>query len=125
MKKLFISCPMKGRAEEDIRNSMARMHKIAEAYFGQELEIIPTYIERRPTVDCNPSIWCLGESIKKLAEADYFIGVGYCDEFNGCMVEFDVARRYGIPFFTVGLEMMPDALEIERNRWCGWMPKEG
>lgn len=44
MKKLFISCPMKGRTEENISKSMDQMHKIAEIIFDQELEAIPTYI---------------------------------------------------------------------------------
>lgn len=35
MKKLFISCPMKGRTEENIRKTMDKMHKIAEAMFEQ------------------------------------------------------------------------------------------
>ena len=48
MKKLFISCPMKGRTEENIRKSMEKMHKIAEIIFDQELEVIPTYIEDNP-----------------------------------------------------------------------------
>ena len=30
MKKLFISCPMKGRTEENIKNTMNRLHKLAE-----------------------------------------------------------------------------------------------
>lgn len=30
MKKLFISVPMKGRTEENIRKSIEKMHKIAE-----------------------------------------------------------------------------------------------
>lgn len=47
-KKLFISCPMKGRTEEDIRHDMNRMHKMAEIVFDQELEVIPSYIENDP-----------------------------------------------------------------------------
>lgn len=34
MKKLFISCPMKGRSQEAIEASMAKMKKIAEAVWG-------------------------------------------------------------------------------------------
>lgn len=49
MEKLFISCPMRGRTEEQIRKSMERMHKIAEAIFDEELEVIPTYFEGTPS----------------------------------------------------------------------------
>ena len=44
MKKLFISAPMKGRTEAQIRATMEQMHHIAEAVFGEELEVIQTYI---------------------------------------------------------------------------------
>lgn len=100
-KKLFISCPMKGRTEENIRNSMERMHKMAEIIFDQELDVIPSYIEHTPPLDCKQAIWYLGESIKKMAEADYFIGIGYDDVFRGCDIELAVAQIYGIPFTTV------------------------
>lgn len=118
MKKLFISCPMKGRTEENIRSSMDRLHKIAEAFFDQELEVIPSYIEHKPPVDNNQSVWYLGESIKKMAEADYFIGV---DDtylvFNGCDIEHRVAKAYDIPWTLVGIEMMPDAEKIVKDHW--------
>ncbi|MBQ8293409.1 MAG: hypothetical protein IJX78_06410 [Bacilli bacterium] len=45
MKKLFISCPMKGRSEENIKKSMQKMHKIMESILGEELEVIQTYID--------------------------------------------------------------------------------
>lgn len=114
MKKLFISCPMKDRTEENIRNSMERMHKMAEAYFGQELEVIPSYIPDRAPDSVNRRIWYLGESIKMMAEADYFIGVNYTDAFPGCYAENEVARLYDIPKFFVDYGMMPDVCEIER-----------
>lgn len=118
MKKLFISCPMKGRTEEAIRSSMERLHKIAEAYFDQELEVIPTYIEHKPPVNNNQSIWYLGEAIKKMAEADYYIGVHCSNVFSGCRIENDVARSYGIPRTILDLDVMQDAYEIERAHYA-------
>lgn len=120
MKKLFISCPMKGRTEEHIRNSMERMHKIAEATFGEELEVIPTYIEDNPPADAKQAIWYLGESIKKLAEADYFIGIEYETAFKGCITEREVARSYDIPSVYVDISIvMPDAWEIANRNYTG------
>lgn len=66
MKKLFISCPMKGRTEESIKRSMEKMHKLAEIIFDQELEVIPTYIEDNPPENTNQAIWYLGKSIQLL-----------------------------------------------------------
>lgn len=102
MKKLFISAPMKGRTEAQIRATMEQMHHIAEAVFGEELEVIQTYISDDPPADANQAVWYLGESIKKMADADYFIGI-YDEEkaFRGCAIENLVARSYNIPSYVI------------------------
>lgn len=116
MKKLFISCPMKGRTEEAIRKSMEQMHKIAEIVFDQKLEVIPTYIEHDPPENVSKALWYLGKSIQMMAEADFYIGVEYSDHFKGCFIENQVAREYGIRSTHIPMhEMMPDAMEIERE----------
>ena len=119
MKKLFISCPMKGRTEENIRKSMERMHKIAEIIFDQKLEVIPTYIEDNPSENIvYEGIWYLGKSIQLLSEADFFIGIGWTDLFKGCNIERTVAENYGMrcTYVDVG-ELMPDALMLEKEYW--------
>ena len=116
MKKLFISCPMKGRTEENIKKSMEKMHKIAEIVFDQELEVIPSYIEDNPPETNDKRIWYLGKSIQLMSEADYFIGIDYASVFIGCEAEKDIARNYGITSTYVKMhELMPDAAEIERD----------
>ena len=119
MKKLFISCPMKDRTEAQIRGTMMQMHRIAEAVFGEELEVIQTYIPDPPS-GMNQALWCLGESIKMLSEADYFIGI-YDEEkgFRGCAVENLVARSYNIPSYVINLGFVaPDvtAARAKANR---------
>ena len=90
-KKLFISCPMKDRTEENIKKTMAKMHKIAEVVFEQELDVIDTYIEDEPPVGIRPGIWYLGKSIEMMAEADYFIGVSRCGYlWHGCSIETNI-----------------------------------
>lgn len=123
MKKLFISCPMKGRTEENIRKSMEKMHRIAEIVFDQELEVIPTYIEDNPPTNSKQAVWFFGKSIQMLAEADYFIGIEWCDFYNGCLIERDVANRYGIESTYVNIhQLMPDAVAVmreeEEKRWA-------
>lgn len=116
MKKLFISCPMKGRTEENIRKSMEKMHKMAEIIFDQELEVIPTYIEDTPPENNHQAVWYLGKSIEMLAGADYFIGIECYGHFKGCEIERFVARDYGIPNTVINhFELMPDAAEIEKK----------
>ena len=108
MKKLFISCPMKDRTDEAIKDSMSRMHKIAEIIFGEELEVIDSYIPENAPEDNNKAMWYLGKSIQMMAEADYFIGVA---EFghDGCEVERLAAIKYGLPIELVSTRyLMPD-----------------
>lgn len=96
MKKLFVSVPMKGRTEEEIKASIQKMKKIAEAYEGEELKLIDSYIEDNPPKDNNEAVWYLGESLKKLAQADVFIGIRESYDWSSCQIEGETAERYGI-----------------------------
>lgn len=113
MKKLFISCPMRKRSDEDIRKTFDKLHRIAEAVFDKELEVIPTYFEGNPPENANEALWHLGESIKKMSEADYFIGIfDEAREFRGCIIENIAAKNYEIPFYLVNLgNAAPDVIE--------------
>lgn len=116
MKKLFISVPMKGRTEENIRKSMEKMHRIAEAVWEQELEVIPSYFAGDPPQDVKQVIWYLGKSIQLMAEADYFIGTPNAGTYMGCAVEREVAYRYNIESYILPLDIAaPDALETVQN----------
>ena len=96
MKKLFISVPMKGRTEAEIRASIAKMKTIAEAYEGEELELIDSYVEDTPPANNHQAIWYLGKSLEKLSIADVFITIDDAWSWNGCQIETEVARLYGI-----------------------------
>jgi len=116
-KKLFISVPMKGRSDEAIARSKEDMHKMAELLFGEELDVIDSNVAYVPATTEHEDLYYLGESIKKMANADYFIGIAYSSYFKGCEVEELVARRYGIKTKTVGLDelqSLADALSIEK-----------
>ena len=118
MKKLFISCPMKGRTEENIRKSMKKMHKIAEVIFDQKLEVLPSQIEDNPPENAMQSVWFLGKSIQLLSEADFFIGTEWNECFKGCTIERNVAMEYGIKSTFVNMhELMPDTEEIVKEHY--------
>ena len=101
MKKLFVSVPMKGRTEEEIKASIQKMKKIAEIYEGEELELIDSYIEDNPPKGSKEAVWYLGESLKKLAQADVFIGINDAWDWNGCYIEIETAKRYGIKIYMI------------------------
>lgn len=116
MKKLFVSVPTKGRTEEEIKASIQKMKKIAEIYEGKELELIDSYIEDNPPKDNNQAIWFLGESLKKLAQADVFIGINEAWDWCGCYIEIETAKRYGIKIYMIPAEYVIDGYNALLNR---------
>ncbi len=108
MKKLFVSVPMKGRTEEEIKASIQKMKKIAEIYEGEELELIDSYIEDNPPKDNNEAVWYLGESLKKLAQADVFVGINEEWYWSGCHIESEVATRYAIKKYSIPVQYIID-----------------
>lgn len=108
MKKLFVSVPMKGRTEEEIKASIQKMKKIAEIYEGEELELIDSYIEDNPPKDSKEAVWYLGESLKKLAQADVFIEIDEAYDWNGCYIERDTAQRHGIKTYIASVRHVID-----------------
>ena len=117
MKKLFVSVPMKGRTEEEIKASIQKMKKIAEIYEGEELELIDSYIEDNPPKNNNEAVWYLGESLKKLAQADVFIGVCESYDWNGCQIERETAERYGIKAYTIPAIYLNDKYNALLNKF--------
>ena len=110
MKKLFASVPMRGRTEEEIRESFAKMKRIAEAYEGEELELIDTWIAEDPPEGVRENaVWYLGKSLELLSTADVYIGVGTYGYVPGCCVEEEVAQLYKIKHYHV------DATDIIPN----------
>lgn len=114
MKKLFVSVPMRGRKDEDIKESIRKMHKIAEVMLGEKLELIPAYLDEVAPADVNHGLWYLGKSLILMAEADYFIGFGYymniTDGHDGCNIEMEAAEAYDIPTLLIRDESMAEKI---------------
>lgn len=126
MKKLFVSVPMKGRTEEEIKASIQKMKKNAEIYEGEELELIDSYIEDNPPKDSKEAVWYLGESLKKLARADVFIGICESYDWNDCCIERETAEKYGIKAYMIPARYVIDDYNALLNRLhpacCDAMP---
>lgn len=109
--KLFISCPMKGRTEENIKKSFEVMQRIAEAYTGETLEVVNPYEPKTFESDAD-RIRSLSDSIKLMAEADYFITFENYFEYKGCSVENQVAALYGLKRMSAMTKVAaPDVLD--------------
>lgn len=100
MIKLFVSQPMNGKTDADILNE--RNLVIASATFRiqkrelnpPDIEVIDSFFQGAPH-DAKP-LWYLGESLKKLAEADVAIFAKNWQKSRGCKIEHEAAVAYGI-----------------------------
>lgn len=109
--KLFISCPMRGRSENDIRKSFEKMQKVAEAYTGELLEVVNPYEPKTCSSDAE-AISCLADGIKLMANADYFITVENFWQHRGCCIEHHVAALYGLkPMLAHPQYVAPDVVD--------------
>lgn len=111
MKKLYISCPMRGRTPENIKKNLEQLHKIAEILVGEELEVIDTYLPESDYKD--KPIKCLGECIKRMQDADFFIAPFDTYRARGCCIEESVAMSYGINILSMNIDTIsPDLISI-------------
>ena len=94
--KYFISQPMKGKTDEEIkakRNAIIARCKALD----DEAEIIDSFFERTPH-DASP-LWFLGKSIQLLSKADVACFAEGWEKARGCKLEHECAKAYGITCF--------------------------
>lgn len=87
---------MKGLKPEEIKKSRNDIIDSLKGKFG-DVEIIDSYIEGNVPKCSNESVWYLGQSICMLADADLLVVAKGWNEANGCRIEYEVAKTYGIP----------------------------
>lgn len=89
--KIFISQPMKGFSEEEIRHNRMKAVKKIKSLYGDDVEIIDSYIDGGDT-----PLWCLGKSIELLSTADVAYFLKGWNTARGCRIEYMCADNYGI-----------------------------
>ena len=113
--KLFISCPTKGRTEESIKKSFEVLKRTAEAYSGEVLEVVNQYGSKIFENDAD-RIRSMGDSIKLMADADYFITVDRFWEHTECGVENNIAGECGVQRMLAMTEFAaPDVFDKSEN----------
>lgn len=99
---VFISQPMRGRKPDEIKAERRKLFKDYKS--GHESAVlldsikpeIAAYAENSSDIR-KPRVWCLGESLHKLAEADVIIMAPGWEGYPGCRIEQKVATYYDIP----------------------------
>jgi hypothetical protein len=107
MPKLFVSLPMRGRTEEEVREEMAELNDICNNEYQTEFELIESFEYGNPPSDIpNESVWYLGKSIVGLSEADLVIFSADWRNAHGCIIEHMICALYNIPY----VELQPGEL---------------
>lgn len=123
MIKVFISQPMAGRSEETILGERGEIKNIiADIYCKAfDVEFIDSYNQEEGL----SRIEMLGNSIKKMADADLVVLAPGCWEADGCYIESEVARKYRIPIREICVignsnivnSIFSDYIAVNEWRW--------
>lgn len=94
MKKLFISQPMNGKSDEEIKKERQEALLQAVEKYGEEVELIDSFFENAPH-DAKP-LWFLGKSLELLSTADVVYFANGWENARGCKIEHKCAMEYGL-----------------------------
>ena len=103
--KVFISQPMRGKTETEIKEARNEAEMAARVYLQEHfhtpqerIEFINTIFEEEPGKEFSKkSLWYLGKSIQFLGQADVAFFFGDWKKCNGCLTEHFAAEHYKIP----------------------------
>lgn len=128
MKKLFISCPMRGLTNEEIEREREKIKAVAEAYIGEETEVVKIpaetiwqlkrEAEENSETENAARIRMLGYSIVCMAEAEYFAYYESIKKgvYPGCAVELLAAESYGLKKIPVKMNLIEDQMLKEETK---------
>lgn len=109
MKKVFISLPVEGRTDENVKKSVENVKRIVRAYYPRERL---KFVDNIVAINFNhndykkQSILRLSKSIEKLVDVDLFVTVNQYWKFPDCDTEMHVAGVYCIKILTINPEFV-------------------
>lgn len=110
MKRVFISLPMKDKTDQEILEARKKaQEEIQKILYNESLEFIDTWITEEPPhylTDNSISLWYLGKSLEKLAEADVLYCSDNWHDYRGCVLEREAAKKYGIKVYDYANYLM-------------------
>lgn len=97
---------MKSKSTDQVRVEMSKVFDYIKGKLP-EAELIDSIIDGADKTIAlkgdDVGVWYLGESIKRLSEADIVFFVNDWDKFRGCSVEYEIAKSY--KKFCVNIEV--------------------
>jgi hypothetical protein len=107
MKKIFISLPMNGLDENEIKDDIASLQEYIEGIFAdedEEINFIDSFVEEESPDDVNEPVWYLSKSIELISGANLAVFAPGWENARGCIVEHMVCALYSVPY----VEINPD-----------------
>lgn len=98
-KKIFISQPMGGLSDEQIKQERTVLIRWAERQLGEPVEPLETFFDSFGP-DAKPLDY-LARSLEYLARADVAVFAPCWQDARGCRIEHQCAVDYGIPVMEV------------------------
>lgn len=93
MKKLFISQPMRGKADREILAERNKAIEKAKELVGEDIEALDTFFD---FPDGAKPLEYLAKSLEFLSKADIALFIGDWKNYRGCRIEHLCATEYGI-----------------------------
>lgn len=90
--KIMISQPMKGKKEKQIRNEREELVKKLQE---KGHEVINTIFAESPEKAQDAPLFYLSKSIEAMSKVDGVVFMKGWENARGCVIEHEVARRYG------------------------------
>ena len=94
MARLFISQPMNGKTNEEIKAVRERAIESVTHFLDEEVEVIDSFFEDAPH-DAKP-LWYLAKSIELMSTATVVYFAKGWEEARGCKIEHECAVEYGL-----------------------------
>jgi len=96
--KLFISIPMRGYDDDEVRAAILGIKEFTERMYDREFDLIDSFIEEEPPDGVMQGAYYLGKSIQKLSTADICVFHPEWKNARGCIIEHMVCAMYDIPY---------------------------
>lgn len=90
--KLMISQPMRGKAEQQIRDERAELIKQLEK---EGYEVVDTIFAEETPKDSDAALYYLSRAIEAMSKVDGLVFMPGWQDARGCRIEFQIALEYG------------------------------
>lgn len=94
MKKVFISQPMAGKTNEEIKEERSALEGLLEL---KGYSVVDSIIAETPEEAFNEPVYYLGQSILLLSQSDVVVFMKGWEKARGCKIEHDIALAYNVP----------------------------